>query len=219
MSSSDRAARGAGSGAGVPEVVPICYGRMSASPFAVFRGAAYVMAPAAGALSVRRPRAQGRRRGERGSALLGDFAAGTRPERRAVASGKGGAALLTRAVRRPEWVLQPGAAGGRGPAADAGRYRHRFLGWLGEPPGTEDLSCTTFTSISYGLEDIGRHRGDITVRYVPLRGVLRVGARPSSRAVRRLDCSRELPRFVRGVRSRHRRLRRPSTTAPRSSTP
>jgi hypothetical protein len=28
----------------VPEVVPIGYGRMSASPFAVFRGAAYVMA-------------------------------------------------------------------------------------------------------------------------------------------------------------------------------
>jgi hypothetical protein len=28
----------------LPELVPMCYGRMSASPFAVFRGAAYVMA-------------------------------------------------------------------------------------------------------------------------------------------------------------------------------
>jgi Uncharacterized protein conserved in bacteria (DUF2252) len=59
---------------------------------------------------------------------------GRRPERCAVPSGKGGAALVTRAVRRPVWVLQPGAAGGRGPAAEAGRERHPSSdGWASRP--------------------------------------------------------------------------------------
>jgi Uncharacterized protein conserved in bacteria (DUF2252) len=49
--------------------------------------------------------------GSVGNALLGDPAAGTRPERCAVPSGKGGAALLTRAVRRPAWVFQPRGSG------------------------------------------------------------------------------------------------------------
>ena len=80
-----------------------------------------------------------------------------------------------------------------------------FLGWLREPLGLEDLKLRDLyvrqlwdSKISV---DVAAMR---TVRYGPLREIVRVDARPRPRAIRRLDRNRGLPRFLRRLRSRHR---------------
>ena len=83
-----------------------------------------------------------------------------------------------------------------------------FLGWLREPPVIEDLKLRDFyvrqlwdSKIS---ADIAAMRA---VRYGRLREIVRVDACPRSRPVRRFDRDRELPRFLRRLRSRNRHLR------------
>ena len=72
-----------------------------------------------------------------------------------------------------------------------------FLGWLREPPGIEDLKLRDlYVRQALGLEDLRRRRRDGALRNDPLREIVRVDARPRSRAVRRCDRDRELPGFL-----------------------
>ena len=67
--------------------------------------------------------------GSVGTRALDPAAGGRRRRRPAVPAGEGGAALGAGGVRRPQRVREPGPAGGRGPAADAGQLSDIFLGW------------------------------------------------------------------------------------------
>ena len=69
---------------------------------------------------VRRPGPQGRRRRQRRDPLLDRADARSRRWRPAVPSGERGRSVGAQPVRRRQQVHQPGPAGGRGPAADAG---------------------------------------------------------------------------------------------------
>ena len=105
----------------------------------------------------------------------------------------------------PERVLKPRRAGGRRPAADAGRQRHlprlathrlrarRQASRLLRPP-------------AQGLEGLGGDRADGPSGHGHLREAVRLDARPCARAQRRPDRDRRLPRQRRQLRPRHRRV-------------
>ena len=98
---------------------------------------------------------------------------------------KGSATLRARAVPRQVRVLKPGVAGGRGPAADAGRERHhpRMAAQPNHLRGPQ--AARLLRSSAMGLEELGRRHCDGAVGYDPIREIVRVDARPRSRTVRR----------------------------------
>ena len=132
-------------------------------------------------------------------------------ERPAVPPGQGGRALGARAVRRAEHVAQPGRAGRRRPAADAGRQRH--LPRLGADPGARRPARGTSTSASCGT---GRARPTIETMdpraMRALRRALRLDPGPGPRPLRRPDRHRRLP-------GRRRRLRPALAEFARARTP
>ena len=77
-----------------------------------------------GGLPLRPCGAQGGRRGQRRHPGVDRPHARSRQRRSAVPPGQGGSGFGARSLRRQEPIRQSGSAGGRGPAADAGRERH-----------------------------------------------------------------------------------------------
>ncbi len=114
-------------------------------------------------------------------------------------------------------VHQHGPAGGRGPAADAGvqRYLPGLAAGRGRP-GRQ--AARLLRPPAAGLEILHRHRGPDTERHAHLRPGLRVDTGPRTRALRRPDRHRRLPRQLRRLRQgRHpvrERVRRPDRTRP-----
>ena len=96
-----------------------------------------------------------------------------------------------------------------------------FLGWLRAANRSRRAQARPLRPSALGLEDLVQHRRHAAVRHGPLRQGLRVDARPRSRLFRRLDRNRQLPGFLRRLRSRHRslcrRLRRPERERPRGA--
>ena len=126
------------------------------------------------------------------------------------------ASVLSRFVGASKYTNH-GPAGGRGPAAHAGRQRH-FPGLAAQRGRPGWPAARLLRPAAAGLEVLHGDREHGAARHAPLRPGVRVDAGPRARPVRRPDRHRRLPRQCRRVRPGHhpvrRRLRRPERARP-----